>query len=71
MCLIEETMNCNKTYADSISLAPSSSGTSRMYRTLLQLDVTASHNQIPNQNVSQKSTALSINVLLATGQLRN
>ena len=56
-------------YAASISSPPSVSGTSRIYKTLLHLWAKNEQARLPNQHISQKGGALSINVFFAAGKL--
>ena len=63
-------INQQNTYSASISFPSSFSGTARIYRTLLHLHVMDLEDTIPNQNITQMSSALSVNNLFASSQLQ-
>ena len=56
-------------YSASISLFSSFSGTARIYRTLLHLQIKKQSNNEPDQNIAEMSSTLSINQFITSSKL--
>ena len=69
-CTTTNSTNIRNPYSASIALFSASSGTARIYSTLLHLPIKRRRSNEPNQHIAQKCSTLSIHILFTTGQLQ-